>query len=704
MSRPKVSLSFINNGLLSVFLLVLSLGISFWVYLSTEKVLDYNIKQYFSQTTNLLNIIIENEKTSLDYMTFEAAEIIEDLPINENLLERKLESLSFLDRVDILYIQKNEKTLDFSNSLFNTKEIIANIKKDDLKNTFTIVSLNNKKYLLLIRSKDIIDKKTGRVQAKLYIGKIINDNLSFVNMIKKSASLNDVKIYINRELIVNTSNKAIINIKDFKDKKIIKENGKIYFKQKIIVDNKNSFDFVFSTNNSTSSLLKEDFKIIGILLFIFIIFVFIVLYMISDKYLIKPFSRLLKFAKKAKDNELVLYEESQILEFDNFAMDLKSIIDELRDLKEQYSRAIEGVQDGLWDLDLITGKSYYSNRYLLMLGYKNHLEVDIKDFWKKSVHKKDYRKTLKKLSKHLKGETSFYEDNYRFKCKNGSYKWLKVRGKVFFDIEGKPIRMTGFHTDIDHFIRLQEDNRKKEQMIYQQSKLAAMGEMIGNIAHQWRQPLNVISTIASSQIMQIELGLTKKEETVKDLNKVIDTVQYLSTIIDKFRNFFNPNKELEHFNIKDVIKDNIDIFETSYKSYGIELHTKLEPVEIQGYKFELMQVLINIINNAKDALRAKEIEDNKFIFMENYTKNDKVIIKVYDNAGGIKGSIKNKVYEPYFTTKHKSQGTGLGLYMSSEIIKKHFNGTLYNETIEYEYDNKKYKGEEFIIEIPININ
>ena len=666
--------------------------------------MDYNFKQYFSQTINLSNVIIENEKTNLDYMAFEAREIIKDLALKKVFLEKKFENLTFFDKIDLLYIKKDDKVLDFSNSLFDTKRIIKNIKIKESDNSFYLAKVDTKNYLILLRSKKIINVQTGRVEAELFIGKILNGNLSLVNSIKKSASLSEVKIYVNRDLIVSTNDEKSINIDTFKNNKIIKENGKIYFKEKLFIDNINSFDIVFSTNNSINSLLEEDFKVIGILLFVFIIFVFIVLYLISDKYLIKPFSKLLKFAKKAKDNELVLYEESQILEFDNFAMDLKSIIDELRELKEQYSRAIEGVQDGLWDLDLITGKSFYSNRYLHMLGYKNYLEVDIKDFWKESVHKKDYRKTLKKLSKHLKGESSFYEDNYRFKCKNGSYKWLKVRGKIFFDIEGKAIRMTGFHTDIDHFIKLQEDNRKKEQMIYQQSKLAAMGEMIGNIAHQWRQPLNVISTVASSQIMQIELGLTKKEETIKDLNKVIDTVQYLSTIIDKFRNFFNPNKEIESFNIEDIIKDNIDIFETSYKSYGIELQTRLEPVQIQGYKFELMQVLINIINNAKDALKDKKTDEDKLIFMENYIKNNKVIIKIYDNAGGIKGSIANKIYEPYFTTKHKSQGTGLGLYMSSEIIKKHFNGILYNETIEYEYKEKRYKGEEFTIEIPININ
>ncbi len=377
---------------------------------------------------------------------------------------------------------------------------------------------------------------------------------------------------------------------------------------------------------------------------IFVLISFSILYFASNKYIIGPFSKLLKFAKKAKDNENVEYISTNVLEFDNFAVDLKSIIDELRELKEHYSRAIEGVQDGLWDLDLKTKKLFCSNRYLTMLGYSSEDVINSIESWKKSIHKDDYKKTLRKIVKHYKGETNLYEDNYRVLCKNGSYKWIKIRGKIFFDEFKKPLRMTGFHTDIDDIIRLQNDNVKKEQMLYQQSKLASMGEMIGNIAHQWRQPLNVISTIASSQIMQLELGLTKKEETIKDLNKLINTVQYLSKIIDKFRYFFNPNKELETFYIDDLITENLEIFESSYKLNDIALVINLEHIKITGYKFELMQVIINLINNSRDALLEKYgIDELKCIFMENYIEDDFAVIKVYDNAGGIKETIKKNL-------------------------------------------------------------
>ncbi len=707
MIRKKFSLTIINSFSIIIFLIVLSFGISIWAYFSTEKVLDYNLRQYFNQTVNLTKIIVDNEKDNLDEITFKISKLLSNMEEKDKSIEDLIDDATSTDQVDLLYLEKNEQLIDYSNSLFDTQTIISLISKEKLNigNSFLVITNKDEKFLILLSSKRIIDEKTGRVSARLYAGKILNDNFSLVNSIKVNASLVEVYVYYKDDLIATTAKDALIDFNLIKDKEIVKKENRLYFNKRVELDNKDFINVIFITNNSTISLLKNDFIKAGVLLFLFVVVSFSFLYVFTNRYFIEPFSKLLNFAKESKDNKLVLYEQSNILEFDNFAINLKSIIDELREVKEQYARAIEGVQDGLWDLDLTTGNAYYSRRYLEMLGYNSQDEiVDIKNFWRRSVHKSDYKKTLRKLSNHLKGETSFYEDNYRFKAKDGSYKWLRIRGKVFFDIEGKPIRMTGFHTDIDEVIKLQKDNQKKEQMIYQQSKLASMGEMIGNIAHQWRQPLNVISTISSSQIMQIELKIDKKEETIKDLNKIVDTVQYLSTIIDKFRNFFNPNKELEKFNIEDIIKENIEIFETSYKSYGINLITKLEPIEIIGYKFELMQVVINIINNAKDAIQSRlSSEDKKYIFMKNYIEEEKAIIKISDNAGGIRKNIKEKIYEPYFTTKHKSQGTGLGLYMSSEIIKKHFKGQLYNETIEYEYEDVKYKGEEFTIVIPINV-
>ena len=155
--------------------------------------------------------------------------------------------------------------------------------------------------------------------------------------------------------------------------------------------------------------------------------------------------------------------------------------------------------------------------------------------------------------------------------------------------------------------------------------------------------------------------------------------------------------------VSKAIKENLVIFESSYKSNNINLVLNLDDIHISGYKFELMQVVINIINNSKDALSEKSImdKDENYIFMKTNVVDKILTLSIYDNAGGIDEELAEKIYEPYFTTKHQSQGTGLGLYMSNEIIKKHFKGKLSNKTIEYEYKDKNFKGEEFKIEIPL---
>ena len=135
----------------------------------------------------------------------------------------------------------------------------------------------------------------------------------------------------------------------------------------------------------------------------------------------------------------------------------------------------------------------------------------------------------------------------------------------------------------------------------------------------------------------------------------------------------------------------------------MSINEKRNIIEINGYKFELMQVIINIINNSKDALIEKMLtnDSRKLIFMSCKVKDNELTIRIYDNAGGIPANVRDKIYEPYFTTKHQSQGTGLGLYMSNEIIQKHFNGKIENKTIEYIYEDQNYKGEEFLIKLPI---
>ncbi len=255
--------------------------------------------------------------------------------------------------------------------------------------------------------------------------------------------------------------------------------------------------------------------------------------------------------------------------------------------------------------------------------------------------------------------------------------------------------------DITIELEAVENLRKNEKILAQQSKMASMGEMLENIAHQWRQPLSVISTASSGIVMQKEFGMISEEQELNMLNTITDSAQHLSKTIDDFRDFFKTHKEKTTFNVKDIYKKTLALLESKFKNREIEVVENIKDIEIYGLDGELIQSIMNILNNARDILETKEKHKRRLIFIDIYLHNKNVIIKIKDNGGGIPNDIINKIFEPYFTTKHKSQGTGIGLYMSEEMIVKHMKGNLTVENEEFEYEGESYKGACFTITLPI---
>ena len=702
--KTSVSLSFLNSLLLFVVLIILTISIFFVSYYNTQKVVNKNIDDYFEQTFNFVKYVVENQFNDISDIGYDLSWIINNYKkIEPDVIEEEFATVENISDIDIVYYKTKNKAFDFSNSLFETNGIMEQVLKKNMIINPTIlnISYKSKTYILMIDSLKVIDESVGRVKGTIYTGKILNNNFSFINSIKQKAKLDGLYVYYKNKKIASSELDKNLDISINKNKIVTED--RIFVKKNLKIKEDKNLDFILVSQNSSFELLKSSFiKQISYLIII-IFLVFILLYFLSNKYIIKPFTKLVTFANNIKKNDNPYYNNSNIIEFDNFAYQLRDIINELKDLKEKYSRAINGVQDGLWDIDLKAKKVYYSNRFKTMLGYKTTDKINYKSFWQKNIHKQDYNQTLEKLRKHLNNQTTIFENEYRFRCKDGTYKWIKIRGKLFYDSNNKPTRITGVHTNINDLVELRNENIKKEQMLYQQSKLASMGEMIGNIAHQWRQPLTVISVLSSTMNMQLQLGMLKNDEAKKDLDKVQDTVKYLSSIIDKFRNFFNPDNKKEEFNLLKVFNENLEIFESTYKPYNIELNIDINSdIKLNGFKFELMQVVINIINNAKDALvqniNSKEI---RVVFIKALTLQNHIQIKIYDNAGGIPNEIREKIFEPYFTTKHRAQGTGLGLYMSNEIIQKHFRGELSNKTIKFNYKSEIMTGEEFTITLPI---
>ncbi|OCL86541.1 sensor histidine kinase [Arcobacter porcinus] len=215
---------------------------------------------------------------------------------------------------------------------------------------------------------------------------------------------------------------------------------------------------------------------------------------------------------------------------------------------------------------------------------------------------------------------------------------------------------------------------KQEQILIQQSKLAAMGEMIGNIAHQWRQPLSQISAIHMNMKVTYNFDKFTKEYLEKKIIEANKLTNYMSQTIDDFRNFFKPQGEKELFSIEQACKDAYFIVESTLKYHNIEMRFDIkDDIDILAYKNEFSQVILNLINNAKDILIERNIKNPKIILeIKNGVKY--AIIKIKDNAGGVDKINIDKIFDPYFTTRYQTQGTGIGLYMAKNIIERNMKG------------------------------
>jgi PAS domain S-box-containing protein len=224
--------------------------------------------------------------------------------------------------------------------------------------------------------------------------------------------------------------------------------------------------------------------------------------------------------------------------------------------------------------------------------------------------------------------------------------------------------------------QMQEELREKEVLLLQQSRLAAMGEMLGNIAHQWRQPLNILGLLAQEIILTYRKGSFSDAYLEETVRKMMETINHMSKTIDDFRNFFMPDKQKIDFIVQEMVEKTISLMEVSLKSQHISttLRFRSNPVA-HGYPSEYAQVLLNIIGNARDALVARHV-DNPTITIEVDEEGGRSLVTITDNAGGIPEGIIDRIFDPYFTTKGPDKGTGVGLYMSKIIIEKNMGGTL----------------------------
>ncbi|NKQ41509.1 MAG: HAMP domain-containing histidine kinase [Sulfurovum sp.] len=250
------------------------------------------------------------------------------------------------------------------------------------------------------------------------------------------------------------------------------------------------------------------------------------------------------------------------------------------------------------------------------------------------------------------------------------------------------------------------NSRNKDQVMFQQAKLASLGEMLQNIAHQWRQPLGAITMIIQSFESRFISGKLDEDFIESRVNDAMLLSKNMSDTLEDFRTFFHPHKIHKKFELKRVIKKAMELtkYQLDKDKISIELDMKDE-IEIYGYENELTHILLNIINNSRDAFaQADQVNNDKkkiLIFVKD--AQQKVTVSMVDNAGGVKDDIITKVFEPYFTTKHKSVGTGIGLYMSKQMVEKHMGGTIGCKNIQHKMgfkEGKMYQCAMFTVDIP----
>ncbi len=221
-----------------------------------------------------------------------------------------------------------------------------------------------------------------------------------------------------------------------------------------------------------------------------------------------------------------------------------------------------------------------------------------------------------------------------------------------------------------------EELKDREALLFQRSKMAEIGEMIANIAHQWRQPLAIINTIVAIAKEKNQSNLLDKEELATKLAEMEKNIVYMSTTIEDFMNFFRPDKNKDDFSIRKAVTNALHILSAGFKKNNIIIKIEGDhSLEINGYLNEYVQVILTILSNAQDILLQRQINKPE-ISISFYRQNDEALLEVADNAGGISDADIGRIFDPYFTTKHQSIGTGLGLYIAKMIIEKSMGGSL----------------------------
>jgi PAS domain S-box-containing protein len=350
--------------------------------------------------------------------------------------------------------------------------------------------------------------------------------------------------------------------------------------------------------------------------------------------------------------------------------------------------------DDEWPVELVSGN-------INQFGYTPDEFLSGSITYSSIIHPDDLERVTREVHDFCDGGANQFRLEYRIVTKGGDIRWVNEHTNVERDAAGGVRNFEGIVIDVterklaEEQLKLQKQqleelnsnleqrvveevakNREKDIMLIQQNRQAALGEMLDHIAHQWKQPLNSISLIVQ------DLGETASDEELTDehvqatIGKIMSLLEHMAHTIDVFRGFYRPDKEKKVFSIKDSVDQALAFIAPAFRFQSIAVELDVDPgLTAFGYPKEYAQVLLNILANARDVFRARATEKPK-VTIKAFAEESKTVVTVTDNAGGIPETIIDKIFDFYFTTNESSGGTGVGLYMSKNIIEKNMGGTL----------------------------
>lgn len=608
--------------------------------------------------TLIYNIVEDNRRVN-NYFEFDR--YIADIVLVDNNFNKFIASDIGFINFDFINNQIEEAT--FSIKKIQEANIFNNIADITLKKEFAnVTSLLKKKMEIIERLKSynaILNnslRNSARIVSHIEDKRYLNIFVKIVSLnFSSEQSLDSLKKQIDELVPTNkfqelflVHNKIIFeNIKKYKD--IKKDASVLAFGREL-----ESFEKNYS--NHTKDLILGIKNIILALLFLLSIFIFAFLYY---AYQVLKSQMELKRFKNAVDNS------------NNFVV----VTDKDKKIK------------------------YINNSMSLATGYSINEVIDkTPAMFAAGVIPEDYYKQMNEaIYSGQKWTGEFINKN-----KEGDIFYEKASITPIFNEEGKIEEFLAIKQDITKEKEILKSLKEKDHRLTQQARMVIMNEILNSIAHQWRQPLSVISTAASGLLIHKEYDTLNDDLFKEFADTIMDNSQYLSQTIDNFKSFFKTGNDVTNFNVKNSVEKSYKLIEYRLNTLKVKyiFNCDENSIILKGIENDLIQVIVNILNNAMDAL--ENLGKNLKLILVDINKDENfVYIKIKDNALGISEDTINKIFEPYFTTKHNFQGTGMGLYISHQIITEQFKGQISLENSEFSWDNSMCKGIECVITIPL---